>query len=133
MWGGGERNLLLYGRRYVGNYLAILLCFNPSLSAEPAIPGNVQAMRSSEDSTIITVTWEPLTLVEARGFIQYLVMLRAFESSKGQVLLGLLSMQVPSNRGSATFTNLDPAQGYEASVAAVTSNGTVGASEYTID
>ena len=97
-----------------------------SLSAAPTRPvGNVQAMRSPEDPTIIIVTWEPLTIVEARGFIQYLITLTPSALSKRQSL----SMEVAMDRSSVVFTGLDPSQGYGASVATVMSDGTVGESE----
>ena len=93
------------------------------------IPGNVQAIRSTKDPTVIMVTWQPLTLVEARGFIEYLVVLPSPGSAKRQ----LLSIQVSMDQNSVMFTGLDPSLSYEVSMATVTSNGTVGKSELLID
>lgn len=101
-------------------------CVSPSLSAAPTRPvRNVQAMHSSADATTVVVSWEPLTIVDARGFIEYLIELIPSVSSKRQTL----SMLVPMEQSRVEFTGLDPSQGYEATVATVTSDGTVGERE----
>ena len=98
----------------------------PSLSTAPTRPvGNVQAVRFLGDPTIFTVSWEPLTIVEARGFIRYLIELTPSASSKRQTL----SMEVAMEQSSVEFTGLDPSRGYDASVATIMSDGTVGESE----
>ena len=125
---GVPANLSCYSRelRKYPSYPLVSLVHLPSPSAVPIGPvGNVQAVRSSSDTTTITVSWEPLTIVEAHGFIQYLVVLTPSASSKRQTL----SMQVAMDRSSVAFTGLDPSQAYEVSVATVTSDGIVGQSE----
>ena len=104
-----------------------IYCIFLSFSAAPTRSvGNVQAMRSPEDPTIIIVTWEPLTIVEARGFIRYRITLTPSASSKRQEL----SMEVAMDQSSVEFTGLDPSRGYGASVATIMSDGTPGEGEF---
>jgi hypothetical protein len=72
-------------------------------------PVDVGVFRSSEDPSIVTVTWQPLTLVEARGFIEYVVRLYLEESE-------LAEQQVPMNSSTVMFRSLDSTSRYEASV-----------------
>ncbi len=87
----------------------------------PSIPPkNVSVFRSDVDRTVVIVTWIPLTLVEAKGFIRYVITL-AVSTVKRQTPL---TMTVSGNN--ATFQGLDPATEYEVSVGTVNSNGEAG-------
>ena len=83
-------------------------------------PADVDVMHSIENPRAITVTWRPFTLVEARGFIEYLVQLHEVSSVKRQ---DGLTQRVPMDQSSATFTVDDPSINYEASVQAVSVSG----------
>ena len=87
-------------------------------------PAGVGVSRSTENPRIITVTWRPFTLVESRGFIEYLVQLHEVFSTKRQ---DGLKQRVSMGRGSTMFTVDDPSISYEASVGTVSLSGdTVG-------
>ncbi len=96
------------------------------LHSLPSVPGvtpkNVSVFRSDVDRTVVIVTWIPLTLVEAKGFIRYVITLAVSSPTvKRQIPL---TMTVSGNN--ATFQGLDPATDYEVSVGTVTSNGEAG-------
>ena len=59
------------------------------------------------------VSWQPLTLIEARGFIEYIIELNVDFSLKRQAPL---TMRVPMNQSSVAFTGLDPNLAYEVTV-----------------
>ena len=89
-------------------------------------PTNVGVTRSEEDPSEIVVTWQPLTLLEARGFIEYLIQIHKVGSIKKQ----LLSMTVPMDEDSVTFSDLDTTADYEVSVGTRTvSSGDTGPGE----
>ena len=91
-------------------------------------PTDVVASRSTENPRIITVAWRPLTLAEARGFIEYLVQLHEVSPAKRQ---DGLTQRVPMDQGSTTFTVDDPSISYEASVGTVSLSGdTVGPGQH---
>ena len=82
--------------------------------------------RSEENPSVIVVTWQPLTLLEARGFIEYLIQLYEVGSIKRQVL----SQTVPMDEDSATFSDLNTTANYEVSVGTRTvSSGDTGPGE----
>ena len=83
-------------------------------------PADVVASRSTENPRIITMTWRPFTLVEARGFIEYLVQLHEVSSAKRQ---DGLTQRVPMDQGSTTFTVDNSSISYEASVGTVSLSG----------
>ena len=84
-------------------------------------PVDITVSRSSEDPSTITVTWRPYNLVEARGFIEYIVQLHLEESKKRQALE---EQRVPMNKSSAEFSGLDTANGnYEVSVGTMSLSG----------
>ena len=75
---------------------------------------------TSNQSSIV-VTWERLTLLEARGFIEYLIHLYEESSVERQ------SMQLPMSEDSATFTGLEKCTRYEVSMSTRTrSSGATG-------
>ncbi len=93
-----------------------------SAPSVPAVtPKNVSVFRSDVDRTVIIVTWIPLTLVEAKGFIRYVITLAGSSLVKRQTPL---TMIVSGNN--ATFQGLDPTTDYEVSVGTVNSNGEAG-------
>ena len=61
------------------------------------------------------MSWQPLTLVEARGFIVYRVELRASDTSS--------VFTAPGNQSNVTITGLESSTSYEVTVAAVTADG----------
>ena len=73
--------------------------------------------RSRGNLTVATITWRPLTLVEARGFIEYIVQLYLVSSAKRED--GSLIKRVSMNRSRAVFTGLDATSNYEASVGTI--------------
>ena len=75
--------------------------------------------RSSE---VVIVTWQPFTLVEAKGFIEYIVQLHIVPSAKRQV--GPVK-RVPMDQSNAVFTNLNTSSTYEASVGTVSLSGDI--------
>ena len=101
----------------------------PLPSPVPAVaPTDVEVSRSTENPRIITVTWRPFTLVEARGFIEYLVQLHEVSSAKRQ---DGLTQRVPMDQGSTTFTVDDTSINYEASVGTASLSGdTVGPGQH---
>ena len=76
-------------------------------------PVDVRVFHLSGDRGSITVMWQPFTLVEARGFIEYIVQLYLVASDEGKLLKG---MEVPMNQDRVTFTGLDTNSEYEVSV-----------------
>jgi hypothetical protein len=70
----------------------------------------VEVVRSTVNPRSITVTWKTFTLVEARGFIEYLVQLQEVSRQAG------LTQRVPMDQGSVTFTVDDTTANYKASV-----------------
>lgn len=86
----------------------------------PFPPRNVTASHSVDDRSIISVTWQPLTLVEAKGFIEYIVQLYIVSSVKRQ---DGLTQQVPMNQSSVDFTGLDTTSNYEATVGTISLSG----------
>ena len=88
----------------------------------PAVaPKNVSLFRS-EDGRSIVVVWIPLTLVEAKGFIQYVISLSVSGSTVKRQ--SPLTMTVSGNE--ATFRDLDPSTDYDVSVSTFTSSGETG-------
>ena len=83
-------------------------------------PVDITVSRSSEDPSTITVTWRPYNLVEARGFIEYIVQLHLEESKKRQALE---EQRVSMNKSSAEFSGLDTASNYEVSVGSMSLSG----------
>ena len=89
----------------------------------PAVPPRrVNVTRSMDNITVLKVTWEPLTLVEAKGFIQYRVTLTPGGSWERQTTSGL-TRTVPGDQNNTTFTDTDPATDYTVRVGTLTSNG----------
>ena len=76
-------------------------------------PDNVQVARVEGKPDDIMVSWRPLTLFEARGFIEYVVELHEVDSGKRQAPL---RMVVPMDMSSTIFPNTDPGANYAASV-----------------
>ena len=83
-------------------------------------PRNIEVDRIN--STAVKVTWEPLTLIEARGFItNYTVTLQPQGSRKRAD--GSIVVTVPHNVSDVTITGLDPDTNYIVTVVVGTSVG----------
>ena len=79
-----------------------------------------------EDPGTITVFWQPFTLVEARGFIEYIVKLYAVVTTKRQDPESMMQ-RVSMNQSNAVFTGVDINRDYEASVGTISlSNNATG-------
>jgi hypothetical protein len=65
------------------------------------------------------VTWQPFTLVEARGFIEYIVELHLVSSAVKRQEDESFIQQVPMDQSNVTFTGLDMTSNYEATVGTV--------------
>ena len=78
----------------------------------------------TESSTVLQVTWQPLTIVEARGFINYVVTAREGNSMK------VLTKIAVMNQNSVTFEGVDTSAEYSVSVYTMTiSTGEIGPGE----
>ena len=74
----------------------------------------------SADGTEITVSWQPVTLEQARGFFVYRVTISPATSSKRQAAIVI---DVPAdNQTSITVSDLDPSVEYTVSVGVVNEN-----------
>ena len=82
-------------------------------------PEDVDVDRSS-DGTEMTVSWTPLTLEQARGFIQYEVIYNSVNGQrKRQETCSDSPCTVSSDRDSVEITGLDSGTAYETAVRAV--------------
>lgn len=77
----------------------------------------IDSITRSTNGTVITVSWQPITLEQARGFFQYLVTLTPVTISRRQAMM--LTANVSSDQTSVTFRNVDRNTRYSVSVAAV--------------
>ena len=113
------------------------MCVDPSctalsLTTAPLSPSNVMVTHVS--GTIIRVTWQPLSLVEARGHIIYRVMVahttgsrRRRQAAQRERVCTLLSpCEVPANESSVIVVGLDRDTSYTVTVMAVNSEGEAG-------
>ena len=62
----------------------------------------------SDDGTTMNVSWQPITLEQARGFFVYRIVLTPLSSNKRNDL----SKDVPPDQTSTTLTGLDPRVSY---------------------
>ena len=84
---------------------------------------NVETVRTSP--TTISVTWTPLTLIEARGFIRYYSVSYTPNTNgrKRQASLETMYVNVSNASTSATIMGLEASFTYNVQVAAATSAG----------
>ena len=82
-------------------------------------------VRSPEDPSTITVSWRPFTLVEARGFIEYIILLHQVSSVKRQAPL---MQQAGMEQSSVVFSGVDTSIDYQATVGtgSLTAGGVTG-------
>ena len=107
-------------------------CTSLSLTTAPLAPSNVMVTHVS--GTIIRVSWQPLSLVEARGHITYHVMVtsttgsrRRRQASHGERVCTLLSpCEVSANESSVIVAGLVQDTSYSVTVMAVNSEGVAG-------
>ena len=85
-------------------------------------PKGVMAVRLND--TAIRVTWEPLTLIEARGFITNYTIILQLEEDRKKIVDYAITKTVPDNVTTATVADLVPNANYIVSVSASTSAGT---------
>ena len=83
-------------------------------------PQQVKVIRAENDSTVLVVSWQPLTIVEARSFILYVVVVRPTKAKKRQS--AELRKEVAMNESSVRFEGLDPFVGYDVTVGTLTIN-----------
>ena len=86
------------------------------------MPGNVMVRRDSEDNTVLLVSWEPLTIVEARGFITYEVMATPSSGSRKRQQQQALMTSVPYNMSMARLEGAAPGVSYAVQVTPRTSS-----------
>ena len=88
-------------------------------------PMNVMVKRTSSSPTTMVVSWRPLTLAEARGFVShYTVTYSPQIISGGRKRQAAMTMVVPGmDSNSTTITDLDPNTVYEVQVSASTGAG----------
>ncbi|XP_019860105.1 PREDICTED: netrin receptor DCC-like, partial [Amphimedon queenslandica] len=96
-----------FGRGMPVRVIVFTRVLTPSVS-----PSNVQAVRS-DDGTNMTITWDAVSLTQARGFFEYTIRLRR-SSRKRQA--GDLVYRVPSTETSYTATDLDDQATYSVSM-----------------
>ena len=99
---------------------------NSTIFIEPSIyPRNIHADRIND--TAFNIVWDPLTLVEARGFvINYTIELRPQQSRTRQLQDPNVIMEtVPHNVSEVIITNLDSNLNYEYSVTVRTNGGQI--------
>ena len=103
----------------------------PSPLSPPSVPVvspmNVTVSRLGEK--VILVKWQPLTLVEAKGFIEYVVTLQVASSRKRQES-AVLTKTASMSANCINFTGVDPSVDYQATVSTMTSDGRRGPGEW---
>ena len=106
-----------------------------SFYTAPPFPSNVSIQRSS-DGREISVSWTPLTLVEAKSLIQfYRVSFDPVSSSRKRQSRTTCSQSpcdVPGTQSSVLITGLDPSTSYVVQVAVVNEGGQRGPSAVVI-
>ena len=90
-----------------------------SVIAPTLPPSNVVLMRS-HDGTSMIITWDPITLEQARGFFQYRITLSA-STDRRQRTTGRI-IDLPFNVTSYNVTGLDPQLTYSVSIGAAVYN-----------
>ena len=95
----------------------IILCLTP-ITAPSIAPGNVEVNRLN--GTAMNVSWVPLNLVEARGFVQSYIITYQQASSGSRRKRQMQTQQVDGRASSAVVGGLQPGVAYEVSIAAMT-------------
>ena len=80
-------------------------------------PQNVEVIRAENDSTVLLVSWQPLTIVEAQSFFFYVVVVKLNEIRKRQS--AELMKEVAMNESSVIFEGLDPNARYDVTVGTI--------------
>ena len=92
-------------------------------------PENVKVAHDPNDATVLLVTWDPLTIVEAQGFITYAVVATPPTGSRKRQN-GAVMQTVPGNASGAMLTGANPGLAYDVSVTPVTRSGEAGPGEF---
>ena len=108
------------------------MCTALSLTTAPLAPSNVMVTRVS--GTTVRVSWQSLSLVEAKGHITYRVMVtpttgskRRRQATQEERVCTLLSpCEVPANESSVIVVGLDRDTSYSVTVMAVNSEDEAG-------
>ena len=77
----------------------------------------IDPITRSDDGTVITVSWQPISLEEARGFFQYQV--TATPVTDSRLKAKMHTENVPSTQTSIRFDKLDPHMSYTVIVGVV--------------
>ena len=88
------------------------------LTAPSTAPGNVEVIRLN--GTAMNVSWVPLNLVEARGFVQSYIIIYQQASSGSRRKRQMWTQQVDGHASSAIVGGLQPGVAYEVTVSGVT-------------
>ena len=99
-----------------------ILCL---LSVPEKQTGNVMAYHDPVDVTVLVVSWEPLTIVEARGFIIYEVVATPSSGSRKRQQQTLRA-SVPYNTSVARLKGAEPSVSYGVVVKIFTRSGEAG-------
>ncbi len=83
-------------------------------------PTSLMAKRRDEMS--YTVTWQPLTVLEAKGLIQYVIYYQKFSSLSKRQTSSPLSERVDGSENSTVVTGLEENVEYTFAIATVNSN-----------
>ncbi len=94
----------------------------PTYAVPTASPDKITVDRTS--ATEMSVAWEGITLAEARGFFDYILMYEGLDEDTGGPKKRDVQMKVvPGSESGAMVDELTPGVGYSVSVAARTSAG----------
>ena len=91
---------------------------NSPSSASSTAPGNVEVIRLN--GTAMNVSWVPLNLVEARGFVQSYIITYRQSSSGTRRRRQVQTQRVDGNSSSAIVGGLQPGVAYEVTVSGMT-------------
>ena len=87
-------------------------------TAPSIAPGNVEAIRLN--GTAMNVSWVPLNLIEARGFVQSYIIAYQQASTGSRPKRQVQTQQVDGHASSTIVGGLQPGVAYEVSIAGMT-------------
>ena len=97
--------------------MCVILCLAPTLAPSTA-PGNVEVIRLN--GTSMNVSWVPLNLVEAQGFVQSYIITYTQANSGSRRRRQAQTQQVDGNASFAIVGGLQPGVAYEVTVSGMT-------------
>ena len=121
--GLGAINVMILFTRELGKTITNLNCNKPLSTAPNTSPMNVRAKRTT--TTVMMVSWRPLTLAEARGFVShYTVTYSSQIISGGRKRQAAMTELLPGMDTNVTsIDGLDPDTVYNVHVSATTGGG----------